>query len=362
MSQMAKSICVNPTSRRGKKDKYLPYICWKASFMKHISIIVPAGQAVISTIIGAFKIFSKVNDYLSQRGELDSKGFEIDLVGLTEESSFYDGAFLVRPTKRIEEVKNTDLIIVTTIVGDFMEELKLNEPFVNWIREQRVKNNAEVASLCTGAFLLAETGLLNGKSCATHWVAADAFKHRYPRVNLLEGNIISDDNGIYSSGGAYSFLNLLLHLVEKYNGREVAIWCSKLFEIDFDRVNQNQFVIFNGQKSHSDDPVKRAQIYIEKNYTDKISVEMLAEQQAISKRNFARRFKKATSNTPLEYIQRVKIEAAKKRLESTTDNVSEVMFFVGYTDTKSFRNIFKKYTGFSPAIYRNKYNREMALI
>ncbi|MCK5208704.1 MAG: helix-turn-helix domain-containing protein, partial [Cyclobacteriaceae bacterium] len=200
----------------------------------------------------------------------------------------------------------------------------------------------------------------NGKSCATHWVAADAFKMMYPQINLLGEKVISEDNGIYSSGGAFSFLNLLLHLVEKYCGRETAIWCSKMFEIDFDRNDQSQFVIFKGQKEHTDEPVKNAQLFIENNFGEKISVEDLANMAAISRRNFVRRFKKATANTPLEYIQRVKIEAAKKNLESSTNNISEVMYKVGYNDTKAFRNIFRKHSGLSPIEYRNKYNREMA--
>jgi transcriptional regulator GlxA family with amidase domain len=148
--------------------------------------------------------------------------------------------------------------------------------------------------------------------------------------------------------------------VEKYCGRETAIWCSKMFEIEFDRNDQNQFVIFNGQKEHTDESIKNAQLFIENNFGEKISVEDLADMAAISRRNFVRRFKKATANTPIEYIQRVKIEAAKKNLESSTNNINEVMYKVGYNDTKAFRNIFRKHSGLSPIEYRNKYNWEMA--
>lgn len=329
--------------------------------MKHVSILVPVGESVLSSIVGSYKVFSKVNQFLKQSGQLKDNFFQIELVGLKSETSLYGGAFNVRPTKTIDEVKKTDLIIVTTIVGDMDKELRDNADFIPWIREQRAKHNTEVASLCGGAFLLAETGLLNGKSCATHWILADEFRERYPQINLIGEKIISEDNGIYSSGGAYSFLNLLLYLVEKYCGREIAIWCSKMFEIEFDRHDQNQFAIFNGQKEHSDEPIKKAQLFIESNFGERISVEQLAEMFAISRRNFVRRFKKATTNTPLEYIQRVKVEAAKKSLESSPDNITEVMYQVGYNDNKAFRNTFKKYTGLSPMEYRNKYNREMAV-
>lgn len=327
--------------------------------MKHISIIVPEGEAILSSIVGSYKIFRQVNQYLIQTGQRRDNLFEIDLVGLSQKTSLYNGIFEINPTKTIDQVKRTDLIIVTTIMGDMNRALTLNAPFVSWIKFQCRTNGCEVASLCTGAFLLAETGLLDGKSCATHWIAHQEFRQRFPQVNLLAENIISEDNGIYSSGGAYSFLNLLLHLVEKYTGRETAIWCSKLFEIELDRNDQNQFIIFTGQKDHSDDVILKAQKYIEENFEEKLMVSDLASKFAVSRRSFIRRFKKATSNTPLEYIQRVKIEAAKKSLESTPKSISEVMYQVGYNDGKAFRNTFRKYSGLSPLKYRNKYNREL---
>ena len=330
--------------------------------MRHISILVPAGESVLSSIIGAYKVFNKVNDYLALIGRDEKDLFKIDLVGITDETNLYEGHFTVKPTKHIDEIKKTDLIIVTTIIGDIEKELKNNAAFVPWMKKQRMENDAEIASLCAGAFLLAETGLLNGKSCSTHWMVADAFRAKYPQINLQSEKVICEDNGIYSSGGAYSFLNLLLHLVEKYSGREVAIFCSKLFEIEIDRDNQSQFTIFNGQKDHEDKPIMSAQSYIEENFKEKINVEELAIKFAISRRNFVRRFKKATANTPLEYIQRVKVEAAKKSLETSAESISNVMYDVGYNDQKSFRNTFRKYTGLTPLDYRKKYNREASLI
>ena len=207
---------------------------------------------------------------------------------------------------------------------------------------------------------MAKTGLMNDKTCATHWLTHDKFKEMFPKVKLLEEKIINEDNGIYSSGGAYSFLNLLLYLIEKYYGRENAIWCSKVAEIEFDRMDQNQFVMFNGQKDHLDEEMKSAQEYIEQHFSEKISVEDLADKAATSSRNFVRRFKKATKNTPIEYIQRVRIENAKKKLESSTMNVLQVMLDSGYHDDKTFRTIFKRYAGLTPLEYRKKYNREMA--
>ncbi|HTF19431.1 MAG TPA: helix-turn-helix domain-containing protein, partial [Chryseolinea sp.] len=213
------------------------------------------------------------------------------------------------------------------------------------------------ASLCLGAFLLASTGLLSGKRCATHWMAESAFRKMFPDVTLVTEKVITDEHGLYSSGGAFSYMNLILYLIEKFAGREMAVLAAKVFAIEIGREDQLSFIIFQGQKDHDDHQIKKAQEFIEANFQDKITVDQLASRFAIGRRNLERRFKKATSNTVVEYIQRVKMEAAKINLESSRENVNEVMYKVGYTDTKAFRNTFKRITGLSPLQYRIKYNK-----
>jgi transcriptional regulator GlxA family with amidase domain len=265
----------------------------------------------------------------------------------------------IRPSKTIEEVKKTDLIIIPGLVGDMEAQIKRNEQLIDWIRVQRVEHDAEIASLCRGAFLLAATGLMNGRACATHWLTHDKFQQMFPEVELLPEKVVSVERGIYTSGGAYSFLNLVIYLIDKYLGRETAIWCSKVAEVDFDRLNQNQFMIFSGQKDHSDEEILEVQEYIESNYESDLAIEKLAAMVPTSARNLTRRFKRATNNTPSQYIQRVRIEVAKKFLESTIKNVQEVMFSCGYQDEKNFRLLFKRYVGLTPIEYRSKFNREM---
>lgn len=326
--------------------------------MKHVSIIIPQGPIVLSSVIGTYKVFSFVNGFLQSKGK--KPAFDIHLVGLSKENDLYQGLFAIRPDSMLHEVSKTDLIMIPAFYGNPMEGLERNQDFVPWITEQ-YKQGAEVASLCTGAFLLASTNLLKGKACTTHWMTADLFRQTFPNVKLMPDKLIIDELGIYSSGGAYSFLNLVIYLVEKYCGRDAAVHCAKVMEIEIDRESQSPFVIFSGQKEHQDEPIRKAQVYIERNVGNKITVDQLSEMFAISRRNFERRFKKATSNTPVEYLQRVKIEAAKKSLESSRENVNEVMYSVGYSDHKAFRTIFKKITGLSPIEYRNKYNRQMAV-
>lgn len=328
--------------------------------MKHVSILVPKKNAILSNVVGPYKVFSAANQFLIQSGKRQDGFFDIQLVGLEKNSILYDGAFSIHCDTTIDELEKTDLILIPAVRPDaLLESLQENADFVPWINAQRRRYNTEVGSMCVGAFLLAETGLVNGRQCATHWVGMDLFRQLYPKVNLAPNKVVTDEDGIYTSGGAYSFLNLMLHLVEKYCGRATAIYLSKLFEIEIDRADQNQFAIFQGQKNHGDKEIKMAQHFIEGNVSKKISVEKLAEMHAISRRNFVRRFKKATQNTPLEYIQRVKIEAAKKSLESTQQNVTEVMYKVGYADQKAFRTLFKKYVGLSPVAYKGKYNRSL---
>jgi transcriptional regulator GlxA family with amidase domain len=326
--------------------------------MKHVAILVPNSPCILSSVIGAYKVLTTVNMTLIQQSK--KPFFNIKMIGLSNETSLYDGLFVVRPELMIKDVHKTDLIIIPAFNGDIGSCLKLNLDYIPWITEQ-YKMGAEIASLCTGAFLLASTGLLKGKKCSTHWLAAEAFKQAFPDVKLQPEKIITDELGMYSSGGAYSFLNLMMYLVEKFCGREMAVYCSKILEVEIERKSQSPFAIFVGQKEHEDEPIKKAQLYMENNVSDKVSVDQLSEMFAISRRNFERRFKKATSNTPVEYLQRVKIEAAKKSLESSRENINEVMYSVGYSDSKAFRTMFKKITGLSPVSYRNKYNREMAV-
>jgi transcriptional regulator GlxA family with amidase domain len=325
--------------------------------MKHISILVPKG-AILGSLEGSRQLFSQVNEFFKAKGQPPL--FKVQLVGLTKETPVSGGLFTVNTDLLIGDIEKTDLIIIPAIDGEINGAIEKNKDFIPWIVKQ-YKEGAEIASLCLGAFLLASTGLLKGKKCATHWLAENDFRRMFPDVSLVTEKIITDEHGIYSSGGAFSYLNLILYLIEKYAGREIAVLSAKVFAIELDRENQLSFTIFQGQKEHEDESVKKIQEFIENNFQEKITIDQLASMQAIGRRNLERRFKKATSNTIVEYIQRVKMEAAKISLESSRENINEVMYKVGYTDNKAFRTTFKRITGLSPIQYRSKYNREMAV-
>lgn len=283
--------------------------------------------------------------------------YKVQLAGATREVKLDDGAFTITSDVLIDEVKRTDLVIIPPLFGDMQTAIALNQKLKPWIETQYTKG-AEVASLCLGAFMLASTGLLRGKKCSTHWGYISQFREMFPDVDVVDGSIITEENRLYSSGGANSYWNLLLHILEKHTSREIAVTAAKFFAIDIDRNSQSAFIIFQGQKTHKDAEVLRSQEIIEQQVSAKIGVDELADKVAVGRRSFERRFKAATGNTVLEYIQRVKVETAKRSLENAQTPILEVMEEVGYTDVKAFRSVFRKVTGLSPAEYRQKYQKQ----
>lgn len=322
----------------------------------HISILVPE-NSVMQAIADPQYLFSAVNLFLAVAGQ--KPRFDVNLVGSKKEVKINGGLFSINPNLLLEEVEKTDLIIIPALFGDMKTAIESNQEALPWIKKH-AEQGAEVASLCVGAFLLASTGLLDGKKCSTHWGFQQEFKELFPLVEVVDGAIVTEEQRLYSSGGAMSYWNLLLYLVEKYTDRQTAILASKYFAIDIDRTSQSAFAMFKGQKNHTDEAVRKAQDYIDEHVQEKLTVDELADLVAVGRRSFERRFKAATNNSVLEYINRVKIEAAKRSFELSRKNITEVMTDIGYTDTKAFRTIFKKITGLTPIEYRNKYNKMSA--
>jgi transcriptional regulator GlxA family with amidase domain len=311
-------------------------------------------NAVLGSISDTVDLFEKVNAIFRENGK--EPPFEVQLVGFTTEVKLNGGKYTVRPDIFFSEVKRTDLIIIPSFTGHAPSTTYLNKDFAMWIAES-YKAGAEVASLSTGAFLLAFSGILNGKQCTTHWAYANEFRYYYPSVTLVDEKVITDQDGLYSSGGSNAYWNLLIHLVEKYTNRETAIQAAKYFVVDINRSMQSPFIIFHGLKDHDDEIILKAQNYIEQNYLEKLTVDRVADHFFITRRTFERRFKKATRNTVAEYIHRVKIEATKKQLEIGRKTINEIIYEIGYSDVQAFRELFKRITGLTPNEYRLKYNK-----
>lgn len=322
--------------------------------MIDVSILIHE-DVVLSSACGPLDILTRTNQILAEHGQ--PARFQVELVSEKTKNILLSDPAQFICHRTLAEIHRSDLIVVPAFKGEADTVLEKNRALIDWIKVMHAQG-AEIASLCVGSFFLAEAGLLDGKPCTSHWKAIEDIRRRYPLVKLQPDTVLTDRDGIYTGGGAFSSLGLMLYLVEKFCGRETGIQVSKNFSINPDQMSQAHFAVFQGQRRHGDGDILKAQSFIEENYQKEISVEQIAEQSNMSKRNFIRRFKKATRNTPLEYLQRVKIEAAKKALEISNKSISALMYDVGYNDMKTFREIFKRITGLTPQAYRAKYCRE----
>jgi transcriptional regulator GlxA family with amidase domain len=319
--------------------------------MKHLSILA-LEDATLNSIDSCYQILNRVNDFLNYQKK--EPFYKVDIVGLESPARISKGLYSINVHATLSDVKKTDVIFVPIICGDFSATAKVNAPYCAWILDQYSKG-AEIVSLCVGSFVVASTGLLDNRRCSIHWAARNEFQCAYPNVHLVEESIITDENGIYTCGGGYSFLNLILYVIEKHLGHEMAVLASKMFQIDIDRKTQNPFVIFMGQKRHDDTNILEAQEFIEKNPDKWVTVETICEKVGMSRRTFERNFRKCTGNSVTEYIQRVKVEHAKKELEVSSKTINEIIFNTGYSDIDAFRKVFKKFTDLTPIEYRKRY-------
>jgi len=254
-----------------------------------------------------------------------------------------------------------DLIIVPAMRFEKIDlVLEREQVLIKWLQKQYAQG-AELASICVGAFLLAATGLLTGKKITTNWLFAEQFRKHFPYVDLEDDKVIVDQGRLYSCGGAFSFTSFMIYLIEKFCGHEESIIASKILMINVHDLPQNTFSIFRFQRDHSDEAIGSAQEYIEKNYGSSLSMEELAARLNMSVRNFIRRFQQATTNTPLEYLQRVRIEAAKKILETKNEGIAQIASRCGYEDVDYFGKIFRRYVAMTPRAYREKYGRNTHL-
>ena len=320
--------------------------------MKKIGLIIPHDHTLLS--IGAiFDVIETVNRiFVSANRE---KPFSLSIFQSPEQIQQHGKLFHGYPVKSIRSNQQMDIVFIPSVATRKMDEtLAKNEFYLPWLRKQ-FKGGAEVASFCTGAFLFGASGLLDGKQATTHVDACCTFASSFPKVFIKPGQTVTADNRCYTSGGATAAFHLLILLVQKYCGDEVAIRISKYFAVDLDRYKQSHFSIFRPDYSHHDVLVKEIQRRIENDYSSINTIEEIIKTVPASRRNIVRRFKHSTGLPPIEYLQQVRMERAKKLLEQTNLSVADIVVEVGYTDPKSFRKIFHKIVGITPLEYRAKF-------
>ncbi|MGC9195121.1 MAG: GlxA family transcriptional regulator [Syntrophobacteraceae bacterium] len=326
--------------------------------MAHITLLIYPNCSM-SSIFGPMDALAMANLW-RQTLERDKKDpaalFSWDLVSVDGNAVMGYGGVSIKPHRALAEVEETDFILLPAFLPPFEFIGNVSEELLAWLQCRYAKHTL-IGATCTGTFLLAETGLLNGKTATTNWVYARHFKRLYPEVRLEREKILCVDGGLITSGATTSFLDLCRYLIKKFGSEELAFCCAKSLLVDSGMRSQSPYFIFDFQKNHTDQKILEAQTHMECNLTETFSLDELATDLAISPRHFKRRFKRATGDSPLAYLQRLRIEAAKQKLETTQETVDAITSQVGYEDSNSFRRLFRKLTGLSPREYRERFTR-----
>ncbi len=258
---------------------------------------------------------------------------------------------VIHPDRSIAAVKQTDLIVVAGFWGEVDPFLKHHKPAIAWLKQQH-ERGAIIGCLSSGTFLLAETGLLNGRVGTVFWRMADEFRSRYPKVILQPERAVTAAGNLFCSAGVASGCNLSIYLIERIWGLDIAQKVSKNFLMDIHPEQSVSKLVFDGQKYHKDQQVLEAQNWIEANFSANFLIEEVAHKFGMSLRNFARRFKSATGDTPVQYLQRIRVEVAKDLLKNDSLSIEQISFRVGYEDVSFFCRIFRRLTSFPPSSFR----------
>jgi transcriptional regulator GlxA family with amidase domain len=319
--------------------------------------ILGFNQAYASAITGALDLFALAGvTWQRMQGLNPSPFFNVQIATLKKQPVLCINQLEIRSHIAIEDVQQTDLLLIPTIGGSLLNVIAQNRALLPHIKKH-FDLGADIASNCSGAFFLAEAGLLNGKEATTHWGYAELFKKRYPEVKLCAEKLITSQQNIYCSGGGMAWFDLTLLLIERYCGHDVATTTAKAHVIDLSRGEQAAYASIRTKKYHQDPEVLFVQEWLEANYVKSIQISQLAPLVNLTSRTLNRRFKQATEQNLLEYLQILRIEAAKKFLEKSNDNVQRIVTNVGYDDLSSFTRLFKKHTGLSPSQYAKKFKR-----
>ena len=322
--------------------------------------ILAFDTAPATTITGPMDVFQLAGVTANfAAGELPVPLFDVEIVSPDGASIKCANRITIAPHRAMHEVEDPDLIIIAG-VWELENVLSRQQEALAWLQKQ-YKRGAQIAGLCTGAFVLAATGLLDGKDATTHWIAADIFRQLFPEVNLRPERLITDAGGLYCSGAFTACFDLSLYLVAKLVGYDVAAKSAKTLVYDIGRVSQTPYSPFNFQRNHQDDIILASQRQLEKKYTENIDIDVVAQESGMSRRTFERRFKTATGDSPLLYLQRVRVEAAKQILEEKNSSFDEISYEVGYENSSFFRKVFVKHTGLLPGEYRVKFRRSWNL-
>ncbi len=324
--------------------------------------VLATDACMVSAVYGVLDVCIAANYCLQKRyGKDVEEKIDCQIVTINNKPVMGYNGIQIAPTAQISKDEVPDVIIASAGVevviaccGDditYVNQKEINE----WLQYCHQKGTL-ITSFCTGSFLLASAGVLNGKVATTHWRSADLFRRVFPFVKLDCERLIIDNGDVICSGGSMSYIDLSLYLVEKYAGKDIVSDCAKYLVFDPVRQKQSPYVTFERQKKHDDQAILKAQEWLESHYHKEVSIDALADHVGLGARTFKRRFKLATNENPISYLQRIRVERAKDKLEKTTEPINNVIWSVGYEDVSSFRQLFKRFTGLTPRDYRQKFS------
>jgi len=312
-------------------------------------------QTFSSTATGPMEVFRHAGTlWNSFTGMRPCPQFLVTTASVDGRAVTCDGPIHIQPTAALKDIRKTDLIFIPSTGISVEDVVERNAAVVPWLLRWQ-KRGVAIASVCSGVGLVAATGLLDGKRATTHWTLAGRFREKYPRVRWMPELMVTEDSGFYCGGGVNASLDLSLYLVERFCGHDVAMQSSKALLIEMPRAWQAGFAIVPLKTEHSDEAISTAQVWMHTNFKRTFPLETPAEKAGMSLRNFVRRFKQATGDSPLIYLQKLRVAAAKHLLEGDHRTIQEISEAVGYQDAVFFREIFQRHTGVSPSAYRQKF-------
>lgn len=314
-------------------------------------------SSAITALIDAFSIYNSLAEDTETNGCGDGTSlsfFETKIAAVTRQPVLTNGGVRVQPDTAIESVKASDLILIPPQLNAQLPKDDELSHIIPWLKES-YQRGGRIGAMCTGSFVLASTGLLNGKIATTNWLFVKKFKRQFPKVRLKPERILTEDEGLICSGAITAMYNLALYVIEIFGSEELSRKCSKILLVDQHRKSQLPYMATMFRKHHGDNQILNAQRWFEDNYASQFTIDDVANFVGLSPRHFKRRFKKATGENPLRYLQQMRLETAKTMLETSLENIEIITQQVGYEDSRTFRRLFKQYTSLSPREYRARF-------
>jgi len=322
---------------------------------RHVSVVAVA-DATVSTLFGIYDVMSVFERVDPPRA--GAAPFHVEIVGERVGPLALASGVTIEVHRAIDTIDATDIVIVPSVeLGPDGWTTGRYPQVTDWLKRMH-ERGALMCSACLGLFLLAETGLFDGRDATVHYNAAEIFAATYPAVSIHPERVLMISGvreELVSSGASVAWHDLVLHLISRFAGSAAARDAARMYALQWHHEGFTPYIVFAGRTGHGDAAIESAQHWLSTHFSVASPVEQMLKRSKLAERTFKRRFVIATGLTPIVYVQRLRIEDAKKRLERTDAPVDEISWRVGYEDPAFFRRLFKRTTGLAPAAYRKRF-------